>query len=102
LRRGEGLKASTLSYWRWRLGLTQGNGSGTRTGENAGRRLEQVEETRTIDRRANFVGFELVAPAATGAEVEVVVEGGLCVRVASHFDEVTLRRVLSVLREATR
>lgn len=102
----EGLKASTLAYWRWRLKRAEpahkGKSCAATTTSAEPRVRRQRGEVGRRDRAADFVGFELVTASAAGADVEVVVDGALRVRVASGFDEATLRRVLGVLREGAR
>ena len=81
--RREGLNAGTLSYWKWRL-------------RREGRRTALAR--RGSGRAPAFV--EVVATLPTvGDRIEVVVDGKLVVRVPDGFDEVTLRRLLTVVRE---
>jgi transposase-like protein len=80
--RREGLNAGTLSYWKWRL-RREGRRGLVRRGSG---------------RAPAFV--EVVATLPTVADrIEVVVDGKLVVRVPDGFDEVTLRRLLTMVRE---
>lgn len=97
----EGLRASTLAYWRWRLKTEsrselQTGAAGSAATAGAVRMREMASAP------ADFVGFEVVAAPAGGRDVEIIVDGALRVRVAPGFDEATLRRVVSVLREGAR
>lgn len=94
----EGLQASTLAYWRWRLKAEGGSAPQTAPAGAAG-----VQRAKTIaGAQADFVGFEVMAAPARGRDVEIVVDGALRVRVAPGFDEATLRSVVSVLRGGAR
>ena len=81
--RREELNARTLSYWKWRL-------------RREGRRTVLVR--RGSGRAPAFVEVVASLPTVTD-RLEVVVDGKLVVRVPDGFDEVTLRRLLTVVRE---
>ena len=100
----EGLKASTLSYWSWKLESLRGAAQKEEAEHEKGGAAERRQSPKRkrgvgVYTRDDFLGFELVAPPASGAELEIVVDGALRVRVPSGFDEATLRRVVGVLRE---
>lgn len=97
----EGLRASTLAYWRWRLKTESGSEpqtapAGSAAAAGAGRMREMAGAS------ADFVGFEVMAAPAGGRDVEIIIDRALRVRVAPGFDEATLRRVVSILREGAR
>ena len=80
----EGLKAGSLSFWKWKLGQDRG-------GKSAGRQASPV----------SFV--ELRAEPAAGSSVqpfEVELRSGRRVRVAAGFDAAELARLVVVLEEA--
>lgn len=97
----EGLRPSTLAYWRWRL-KAESKAELRATfagGAEAGPRKRARSSSSS---RAEFMAVELVTASARGDEVEIIVDGALRVRVAPGFDEATLRSVVGILREAAR
>ncbi len=88
-----GLNASTLSYWRWRLGAER------RTDKPVDKR--QVKTSRAKRRppkaRSKAPTFvEVTAPTPVADPLELVMPGELRVRVPVGFDEATLAAVLRV------
>jgi hypothetical protein len=71
-----GVNARTLTYWKWKLGRTES------------RRAEFVEVVPTSE----------VAPSGAPSEhLEVVLDGGVVIRVPARFDADALRRVVAAL-----
>ena len=84
-----GLKASTLAYWKWRLGAEQ------RKAEETTARSVRPKPTRPAT-APTF--FEVAAPTPVpSAPLELVLPVGITVRVPVGFDDQTLGRVLRVL-----
>jgi hypothetical protein len=87
-----GLKASTLTYWKWKLRTAASDPGSTTSGEH---------HTVNHDIRAlksvapKFVEMESVRTAAP-APMELVIDGRLTLRVPIGFDDETLSRVLRV------
>jgi len=91
-----GLKASTLSYWKWRLGSGQvARGSHRATAKSA-------EPRRPERAHASGPTFMEVTPVPPTAAVplELVLRDALTVRVPVGFDEDTLSRVLRLVGAA--
>ena len=88
-----GLKASTLSYWKWRLGSERRGSVGPDQG-----RLSKGRSAVAIAPR--FVEVTAVA-APQPAPLTLELPGAITVRVPVGFDEDTLGRVLRVARAAT-
>jgi transposase len=82
-----GIKASTLSYWKWRLGK-----DGQRAEGLAPRRSQEVP-------RVEFVEFQAAAMSAMAMTGIDVVAGRYVVRVGAGFDAVTLGQVLDALEQ---
>ena len=92
-----GLKASTLSYWSWKLASS---------GEVAGDQAESSSVMGGQKRRRKSAAprfVEVTAPAITTSPsmLELVLSGGVLVRVSAGFDEATLTRVVRAV-EASR
>jgi transposase len=94
-----GVKSSSLSYWKWKLGTDI---------ERGGERIAAV----TVDRKprasrkpsrraAGFVEVSAGTVTTTSSMLEIMMSGGARVRVPAGFDEETLMRVVRVL-EASR
>lgn len=82
-----GLKASTLSYWKWRLGSQPKR---SRRGAPAPGGM-----------RAGFVELERApAVAAAPAALELLLAAGVVVRIPRGFDEETLSRVVRAVGTA--
>jgi hypothetical protein len=95
-----GVKSSSLSYWKWKLGTGDERGN-KRTGASA---VVLDSKPRAIRRpfgRARFVEVSAGTAATTSSMLEIVLSGGARVRVPAGFDEETLTRVVRVL-EASR
>lgn len=82
-----GVNDRTLAHWKWLLGKEAAARSPAE-----GRRRHRREVVRFTELK--------VEPTAlfSGSPIEIVVDGGLVVRVDRQFDEDTLRRVLGVVR----
>jgi len=95
-----GVKATTLSYWSWKLGAS-GELGGRRTGEKPAAGTRRRGGEPSPGGAARFV--ELAASTSVAAEpaLELVLSGGLRVRVAAGFDEATLTRLVRAV-EASR
>lgn len=94
-----GLKASTLSYWRWRLSTAERASAGTDGAQKAervkeGRRARR--EPRPSSRLPACVELPVAAIATSPAMLELMF-GDVRVRVPSGFDEATLTRVVRAL-----
>jgi transposase len=94
-----GVKASTLSYWSWRLKASdEPEGGRSKAPEPVAARRK---ESRAADgATARFVELSATASAPTPA-LELVLSSGIRVRVTSGFDEATLTRMVRAL-EASR
>jgi hypothetical protein len=69
-----GVNARTLTYWKWKLGRSESRG------------VEFVEVSPTA-----------VAADAANEQLEVVLDGGVVIRVPARFDAEALRRVVAAL-----
>lgn len=88
-----GLKASTLSYWKWRLGSEQRAQSSVPV---AAKRETARRPERARESTPTFV--ELApAPASCAVPLELVLHDSVTVRVPVGFDETTLSRVLRLV-----
>jgi transposase len=83
-----GLKAASLTFWKWRLKKDQAL-------EKEPPRLKPARRKSSESMR--FVELS-AAPVARVASLEFVV-GPCSIRIPSGFDEVSLRRLLVILRE---
>ena len=83
----EGLKAGTLSFWKWKL-AQQDHGNGRA-------RAEGVAPLQFVELTARPA-----VPEPVRAGFEVVLSSGRTVRVASGFDAPELARLVGVLEEA--
>lgn len=91
-----GVKEGTLRHWKWALGRESRDPGWEAEAARRGRRQE----------RAAFV--EVLAPTARSASgstgagliepLELILRDGLRIRVPSHFDAISLRRLLEALR----
>jgi len=75
-----GVNARTLTYWKWKLG---------RTKRAPTRKLEFVEVTPSE--------ITVASTARAPEQLEVVLGGGIVVRVPARFDTEVLRRVVAAL-----
>jgi hypothetical protein len=88
-----GLKASTLTYWKWRLGSERRAGTDPKRARASKSRSSAAAAPRF---------FEVTAVAAPQPEpLTLELPGAITVRVPVGFDEDTLGRVLRVVRAAT-
>ena len=88
-----GLKASTLSYWKWRLGSEQQAESSASTAAKS-RTPQRSDRSRAS--RPTFVEYS-PASASGGAPLELVLHESMTVRIPVGFDEGTLSRVLRLV-----
>jgi hypothetical protein len=88
-----GLKATTLTYWKWRLKTDQDSSEGTAVVRS---KLVRRKSTRSMQ----FVELKSVATQNTAPDARLELVIGACtVRIPNAFDDVTLRRLLAVVRE---
>lgn len=88
-----GLKATTLSYWKWRLRSEQRAQSPTKA---IAKSAEQELPEQAMPSTPTFV--ELAATSASVAlPLELVLHESVTVRVPVGFDEATLSRVLRLV-----
>jgi len=87
----EGLKAGSLSFWKWKL---------AQQGQVPGRaRAKRVRPVQFVELRTKGgQGPAVLDPV--GARFEVILTSGRTVRVASGFDGAELVRLVGVLEEA--
>ena len=102
-----GLNASTLSYWRWKLGAAQTPPvTPRRTGKSRRRPRPSSDRERPIPEDGGatspFASVDIVAFGGGETSIELVLMDGIRVRVPLGFDEGTLERVLELLRGGTR
>jgi hypothetical protein len=96
-----GLKASTLSYWSWKL-RTSGEADCDRVETDAAAAGRLRRSKPVAGAAARFVELTAPAPApASTSALELVLSGGVRVRVTAGFDETTLTRVVRAV-EASR
>jgi transposase-like protein len=79
-----GVKPSTLTYWKWRLGK---EARGTESKVAKARRAPKFVEVKADD----------VTPTVVRERIEIVVEGGAVIRVPEGFRPETLRQVMAAL-----
>lgn len=95
-----GVKASTLSFWSWRLRSDGGRGAIAMTKRGGRRPGRQLHTTGHASPSAKFVelapGTTMTTPVPSTA-LEVVLSCGVVVRVPAGFDEATLGRVVRAL-----
>lgn len=88
-----GLKASTLSYWKWRLRTEQRAQSSVTAAAKSGK-LRGSDRARVST--PTFVELA-AAPASVSLALELVLHESVTVRIPVGFDEATLSRVLRVV-----
>lgn len=81
-----GVNAHTLAHWKWLLGR------GAARSPAEGRRRHRREVVRFTELKVEPTAIFSASP------IEIVVDGGLVIRVDRQFDEDTLRRVLGIVR----
>lgn len=82
----EGLKAGSLSFWKWKLGQERGGGR---------RKAASISPVRFVELRAEPLG-----PPAPAQAFEIELRSGRRVRVGVGFDAAELARLVMVLEEA--
>jgi transposase len=87
-----GVKASTLSYWCWRLGASGESSRGHRKRKSAAK--SRPAALPVEGSRGRFVELETTASVPAAPALELVLSRGIRVRVAAGFDEATLTRVV--------
>lgn len=95
-----GVKATTLSYWSWKLGAS-GEACGGRSGEKSAAGTRRRGAELAGGGAARFVELAASTSVAADPALELVLSGGLRVRVAAGFDEATLTRLVRAV-EASR
>jgi transposase len=95
-----GVKASTLSYWRWRLGASveSGRDRSKRRSASETRRRGAVAVGGPSGR---FVELEASATMPAPPALELVLSRGIRVHVAAGFDEATLTRLVRAVEAAS-
>ncbi len=93
-----GVKASTLSYWSWRV-----RASAESRRDRPRRKAAAARGPVAADARSGqFVELEAAAPvSAQQPTLELVLSGGLLVRVGAGFDEATLTRLVRAVEAAS-
>ena len=97
-----GLKASTLTYWSWKLRAAGSEGPVNRTGEPK-RRAKPRTKTQTASRPPAIPKLielpvaEVIPPTPM---IELVLQGDIRVRVPTGFDESTLVRLMRAVEQA--
>ena len=91
-----GVKASTLTYWSWKLGAGRRQAEG-RTARASSRRArdEAMDEPR-----GKFIALSAATAHAAPSVLEVVLRGDVRVRVPAGFDEATLVSLVRALDAA--
>lgn len=82
-----GLAATSLKWWKWRLGARDRKG--------AARRHRVL--ARTTAERMSPLTFVEMSAVVRGEPLELVLPNGLAIRVPTGFDTETLERLLDVL-----
>lgn len=88
-----GVKASTLSYWCWRLGASGESSRGHRKRKSAAK-SRPAGSLSVEGSRGRFVELETTASVPAAPALELVLSRGIRVRVVAGFDEATLTRVV--------
>jgi hypothetical protein len=92
-----GLKASTLTFWSWKL---RREASGQDDQRGAPRRRRAKSATPAPKAAGRFVEVTRDVVRTTPAHIEVVLRGGFRIRVPETFDETTLTRVVRAVEAA--
>lgn len=93
---GAGLKASTLSYWKWRLGSKQ---QAPERGAVSGTPRRATRRTASRPSAPTFTEV-MTTSASVGSPIELVLSDGMTLRVPVGFDEQTLTRLLQLVGAA--
>ena len=89
-----GISANNLQHWKWRLA----NQAKPRSaGQHEAKPAPRFVEVSVPELHTEATSAKLVAAAATVEPLEVVLSGGLLVRVPVRFDADALRRVVVAL-----
>lgn len=89
-----GLKASALTYWRWRLKKEQTVAS---EGEQTAPAVA-IARKRATAKALQFVELSSLAASVSDERFEIVI-GAITIRVPSRFDDKSLRKLLAVVAE---
>jgi len=92
-----GVKASALTYWSWKIradAAAQGEPSEAESRRSAHDRKSAKPAEQP---RPKFVEFSAESVATKSSTLELVLRGGVLVRVPKGFDEATLMRVVRVV-----
>lgn len=84
-----GLAATSLKWWKWRLGTPDRKG--------AAKRHRSRALARTTAERMSPLTFVEMSAVVRGEPLELVLPNGLGIRVPTGFDTETLERLLDVL-----
>jgi hypothetical protein len=88
-----GVKASTLTFWKWKLR--------SEAGESMRRRRGAAKPKATVPSSLpRFVEVTVPAVASVSSVLELVLEAGVRVRIPADFEEATLTRVLRAVEAA--
>jgi hypothetical protein len=97
-----GVNASTLSYWRWKLGTIQEGRAEAAQSSSTEVRGKRRGKTKSLRSPAGGHFVEVVAPmeVAPPAMLEVVLQADVRVRVPVGFDEATLAGIVRAVGAA--
>lgn len=84
------INASSLSWWKWRLGKEKGK-------EGAGRSAARPRGKRSVSKTFSPLTFVEVAAPARRETLEIVLASGVRIRVPADFDATALGRLLGLL-----
>lgn len=94
-----GVKATTLSYWSWKL-RSGGAPVGDRDKGKPTRRAARRESEAAVGAAARFVELGRPRSVVASPTLDLVLRSGVVVRVTAGFDEGTLTRVVRALEAA--
>jgi len=92
-----GISAGTLQHWRWRLGSNARKKSPSQCTVASAPRFVEVAASDLTGNEAPSTSAQMVTAATQVEPLEVVLPGGLLVRVPVRFDADVLRRVVVAL-----
>ncbi len=102
-----GLNASTLSFWRWKLGASAaapevakgvcGGGSASAPKQPREPRKARSRPRSAAPESRQFIELSAATVTSVQAGLEIVVDDGMRVRVPVGFDEETLTRLLRAI-----
>jgi hypothetical protein len=94
------LKASSLSFWKWKLSVDERAGiAASQPSVHEVRKQRSASPSTTRAPKPGFVELS-AAVVSTPAMLEVVLGDGLSVRVPTGFDETTLTRIVRAVGAA--